>query len=188
MTRLIFNAVLLAAAIAVVFVYIKPTYEEPTQGIVALQEKRAQLVEAKSNLDKLKTKQIELLAQKNQISQEELDKLGRLLPQDINPVLFIMELDTIARDQGMSLKNIKFADSKKETSTPTTAAVTAPQKLYETFTVSFDITGSYEGFTEFLKLVEQGLRVTDISSVTLVANDKVNVYQYTVKAQTYWMK
>ena len=40
----------------------------------------------------------------------------------------------------------------------------------------------------FLMQVEQGLRVTDITSVNLIANDKVDVYQYTVKAQTYWMK
>lgn len=187
MMRLIFNAVLLAASIAIIFVYIKPTYEDASQGIVALQEKKANLLQARSDLDVLKRKQTELFALRNQISQEDLNRLERLLPKEINPVLFIMELDTIARDQGMSLKNIKFDDAKKEL-TGTTLPSATPKKTYETFTVTFDVAGRYQNFSTFLDLVEQGLRVTDVTSVALTANDKVDIYQYTVKAQTYWMK
>lgn len=188
MMRLIFNTILLLAALAIVFVYAKPTYEEPTTGIVALQEKKEALTKARADLSELARKQKDFLAQRNTMSQVELDRLERLLPREINPVLFVMELDTIAKEQGMSLKNIKFTEVKSETSTVAAVAATAPKKPYETFTLSFDITGSYASFTNFLQQIEQGLRVTDITAITLVANDKVDVYQYTVKAQTYWMK
>lgn len=109
--------------------------------------------------------------------QNELDKLERLLPKEINPVAFVMELDTIARDQNMSLKNIKFTDTKKNQHPPVRTANPATKKPYETFTLSFDVTGPYKNFTTFLKQVEQGLRVTDITSVNLIANDKVDVYR-----------
>lgn len=188
MMRLIFNAVLLLASAAIVFVYVKPTYEDPATGIVTLQEKKAVLLKARQDLDKLKVRQTAFVAARNEMPQNELDKLERLLPREINPVLFVMELDTIARSQGMSLKNIKFTDTKKE-GTPTTGTPTVvTKKPYETFTLSFDVTGSYQNFTTFLRQVERGLRVTDITSINLIANDKVDVYQYTVKAQTYWMK
>lgn len=187
MTRLIFNVVILIASIAVVFIYIKPTYEDSYSGIVALQEKKANLLQARSDLDVLKKKQTELFALRNEISQNDLNRLERMLPKEINQVLFIMELDTIARDQGMSLKNIKFNDAKKEATALATPSAT-PKKTYETFTVTFDISGRYQNFNTFLGLIEQGLRVTDVTSITLVANDKVDIYQYTVKVQTYWMK
>lgn len=183
--RLIFNSILLLAALAIVFVYVKPTYEEPTTGIVALQEKKETLTKARADLSELDKKQKQFLAERNAMSQVELDRLERLLPREINPVLFVMELDTIAKEQGMSLKNIKFGDAKIDTPTVGPAA---PKKLYETFTLSFDITGPYTSFTNFLQQIEQGLRVTDVTAITLVANDKVDVYQYSVKAQTYWMK
>jgi|GEM_PF-3436088 len=188
MMRLIFNAVLLLASVAIVFVYIKPTYEDSTSGIVTLQDKKDALLKAKQDLDKLKIRQTAFTAARNEMPQNELDKLERLLPKEINPVLFVMELDTIARDQNMSLKNIKFTDTKKEPTSTSPTANPATKKPYETFTLSFDVTGPYKNFTTFLKQVEQGLRVTDITSVNLIANDKVDVYQYTVKAQTYWMK
>lgn len=188
MMRLIFNAVLLSAAIAIALVYIKPTYEDPTDGIVFLQEKKANLLIARSTLTELKKKQTELQAQEKEIPLGDINKLEKLLPKEINPVLFIMELDTIAKEQGMSIKNIKFDSTKKEATTPAAAPASGPKKPYETFMVTFDVAGSYQSFSNFLSLVEQGLRVTNITAVTLVANDKVDVYQYTVKAQTYWLK
>lgn len=188
MMRLIFNAVLLLASAAIIFVYVKPTYEDPVSGIVTLQDKKDVLLKARQDLDKLKVRQTAFVAARNEMPQSELDKLEKLLPKEINPVLFVMELDTIARDQGMSLKNIKFTDTKKETTPGTGVPSAAAKKPYETFTLSFDVTGPYANFTTFLKQIEQGLRVTDITSVNLIANDKVDVYQYTVKAQTYWMK
>lgn len=186
MMRLIFNGILLLASAAIVFVYVKPVYEKPSTGVVALQDKKEVLTKARADLDELKQKQRDFLAKRNEMSQEELERLERLLPREINPVLFVMELDTIAKEQGMSLKNIKFADAKKDA--PAVPGVVVAKKPYETFTLSFDVTGSYASFTTFLRQIEQGLRVTDVTSITLVANDKVDVYQYAVKAQTYWMK
>jgi Tfp pilus assembly protein PilO len=188
MMRLIFNGILLLASAAIVFVYVKPVYEAPDTGIVALQGKIEVLKKARADLDELKQKQGDFLAKRSEISQEELERLERLLPREINPVLFVMELDTIAKEQGMSLKNIKFAETKKDTPAPSGGAAATAKKPYETFTLSFDVTGPYANFTTFLQQIEQGLRVTDVTSITLVANDKVDVYQYAVKAQTYWLK
>lgn len=187
MMRLIFNGVLIAAAIAIAFVYIKPTYENTTDGIVVLQDKKEKLLKARADLDDLKRTQTRLIALRSEIPQTELDRLERLLPKEMNPILFVMELDTIAREQGMSLKNIKFGEPKKETP-PVTGAPSVPKKPYETFSLSFDVSGPYQNFNTFLNSIEQGLRVTDVTSVSLVANDKGDAYQYTVKAQTYWLK
>lgn len=190
MMRLIFNGVLISAAIAIVFVYIKPTYEDTADGIVVLQEKKEKLLKARADLDDLKRTQTRLIALRSEIPQAELERLERLLPKEMNPILFVMELDTVAREHGMSLKNIKFDDSKKEATTssgtPTPGAF--PKKTYETFSLTFDVSGQYQNFNTFLNLIEQGLRVTDVTSVALIASDKVDTYQYTVKAQTYWLK
>ncbi len=186
MTRLIFNIVLLLASVMVVFVYIKPTYEDPEAGIVTLQNRKEVLLEARSQLDTLKKKQSELIARRNTFSEEEIRNLDRIVPQEMNPVLFIMELDTIARSYGMSIKNIKFEEEKK-TGIETPSEL-AKKKAYETFTVTFDVTGSYQNFSTFLTLVEQSLRIVDVSSVSVTANEVTDIYQYTVKVHTYWIK
>lgn len=187
MMKLIFNGVLIAAAVAIVFIYIKPAYENPTNGIKILKENKETLLKARSDLSNLKEKQKALLAQRNAFPQQELDSLERLLPKEINPVLFVMELDNLARGNGMSLKNIKFEDTR--ITNPTVVAdPAAPQKEYMTINMSFDVVGTYEGFTNFIRLIENGLRITNVTSITLVANEKLDFNQYTVRVQTYYLK
>lgn len=187
MTRLIFNLVLLSAAIAVVFVYIVPTYENPENGIVALQQKTNDLLEARSQLQALKNKHDELLALESTFSPQELQNLERILPKSINPVLFIMELDTLARNYNMSLKNIKFEEVKDDVA-PGSPSARQNQNPYRTFSISFDVTGTYANFSNYLRSVEQSLRIVDITSVALTTSERGDVYQYSVKAQTYWMQ
>lgn len=187
MTKLIFNGVLIAAAIAIVFIYTKPTYEDPTKGISTLTQTKETLLKARSDLSSLKEKQKALLAKRNSFPQKDIDSLERLLPKEVNPVLFVMELDNLARSNGMSLKNIKFEDARLVAQNNINDP-SVQQKDYNSLNMSFDVVGTYEGFTNFINLIENGLRITNVTSITLVANEKVDLNQYTVKVQTYYLK
>ena len=189
MMKFIFNGILLLAAVGIFFLYIKVQYtDDTTKSIQVLQKTKQDLVTTRSNLTELVNRQKTLQANRNNISEQQLSRLNTMLPETINPVLFIMELDTLAKAQAMSIKNIKFEPMKKAQANAQVGAVAVKKELYETFSVSFDVTGSYANFYEFMTNIEKGLRITDISSIVVTANDKVDVYQYTVKAQTYSMK
>ena len=187
--KFIFNGILLAAAIAIFFVFTKPQYtDNPDTSITVLQQKYSDVEQTRKDLSGLKTKLASLDNERNTFTQQQLDRLERMLPLDVNPVLLIMELDTLAKDQSpnMSVKNIKFEPAKKIT--PQTGSPAAKKELYDTFALSFDVTGSYSDFYSFMNQIEQGLRIVDVVSITVTANDKVDLYQYTVKAHTYSMK
>ena len=187
--KFIFNGILLAAALAIFFVFTKPQYtDNPDTSITALQQKYSDVEQTRNDLSRLKTKLDSLDEDRNTFTQQQLDRLERMLPLDVNPVLLIMELDTLAKAQSqkMSVKNIKFEPAKKVT--PQAGGPTTKRESYDTFALSFDVIGSYANFYAFLNQVEQGLRIVDVISITVIANDKIDLYQYTVKAHTYSMK
>lgn len=186
--KFIFNGILLVTAIAIFFVFTKPQYtDNPDTSILVLQQTYKDLEQTRTDLSRLKTKLSSLENDRNAFTQQQLDRLERMLPEDVNPVLLIMELDTLAKtqSQSMSVKNIKFEPTKKTNQAATPGLVKDP---YDTFALSFDVTGSYADFYSFMQEIEKGLRIVDVVSITVTANDKVDLYQYTVKAHTYSMK
>ncbi len=184
--KFIVNGILLLAAIGVFFVFTKPQYTDDTEKSVrALEQRAADLLQTRNSLSALETKQRELKRNEDAIPPERIDELEVMLPPDVNPVLLIMELDAIARPN-MSLKNVKFEPTKKQT--PAVGASVQQKETYDTFMFSFDVTGRYEDFIAFLQAVESGLRIVDITSITVNGSDTGQVYQFNVKAQTYSMK
>ena len=189
MMKFIFNGILLLAAAGIFFLYIKVQYsDDVTKSVQVLQKTKQDLIATRSNLTELVMRQKVLQTNRNNFSEQQLSRLDTMLPESINPVLFIMELDTLAKTQAMSIKNIKFEPMKKAQSNAQAGAVAVKKELYDTFSVSFDVTGSYASFYTFMTAIEKGLRITDVTSIVVTANDKVDVYQYTIKAQTYSMK
>jgi hypothetical protein len=82
---------------------------------------------------------------------------------------------------------------------------------YGVFTLQFETDGTYDSFTSFLKDVEQNLRLADVQSISFEVPPPVlpgaqapvavkgavgsdpnasdpNVYDFTVKVNTYWLK
>ncbi|HQM18670.1 MAG TPA: hypothetical protein PLY98_00930, partial [Candidatus Paceibacterota bacterium] len=64
--------------------------------------------------------------------------------------------------------------------------------------MKFKVTGKYESFISFLKELEQNLRIVDVKSIdfkvpeAIVSSDgrvtENDIYDYTLKIETYWLK
>lgn len=164
------------------------TYNVALDNSRQLQETRDQLVETYKNIKK-----------------EDRERLDHFLPNTVNNIKFILEIERIANLHGMSIKNIKF-DPKKDLETVTTPTGTKTVIIandpssnlpYGTFPIDFTTEGNYDTFVLFLKDIERNLRLVDIKSVGFsvpVVSEKStsitdpNIYTYSLKVETYWLK
>ena len=165
-----------------------------TGGIQALLARQAGINEALNTADKLNSK-IEELGQKyNSFNSNDLLRLDQLLPDNANSTQLIIDINSIARKNGMVIKNVK-ADtstdkntsgiSNTQSNTNSTLAVT--NSRLGVMSLAFSVTGTYDTYKRFLADLASSLRIVDISSVTFNTDDK-GIYNYDVSLKTYWLK
>ncbi|MDB4984607.1 MAG: hypothetical protein JWM20_786 [Patescibacteria group bacterium] len=178
---------MIVAVIAGFVVFIVPTYQD----IGALRAQAADYNTILDNAKALQQQRNKLVAKYNAFDPNSLAKLGTMLPQNPENVQLILELNAAASQYGMVLQNVKI--DTPDTSTPAAGAArpggAGQSPDLGSLTITFSVSGPYNGFTNFIKTVEKSLRIIDIKKVTFTAlDDKTQNYQYTVAVKTYWLK
>ena len=75
--------------------------------------------------------------------------------------------------------------------TDSTGTIGAVQKDYDGVVLSFSVLSTYPVFKQFLKEIEENLRIIDVENITFsVPRDSKgqDVYQFGVSLRTYWLK
>lgn len=155
-----------------------------------------------SNL--LQKTQDDLINSYNNIAEADKTRLNHFLPDTVNNIRFILEIEQLANLRGMPLRNIKFEANANKIDNPlTTTTIMLPEVseksniLYGVFPFEFTVDGNYETFLLFLKDLEHNLRLVDIKSISFdVSSVKENnpnpaipsTLSFTVKVETYWLK
>jgi Tfp pilus assembly protein PilO len=191
--KFIFPSILIAIALGVFLSFVNPTYQE----IKVLKANSAVYDSALTNSQRLQEQRDALSARYRTFPTENLSKLAKLLPDNVDNIRLIIDVQQMAQTYGMSISSIKF-DSTATVNAPAAgnqmAAANAgdirdAQKDYGTFNLEFSTTGSYDNFLKFLKDLETSLRVTDIQSISFSSDqDTKTGYTYVVKLKTYWLK
>jgi Tfp pilus assembly protein PilO len=177
----IFTPVLLLALAAVLFFwYIDPTYGK-VKDLLATQ---AQLDEALSRARELQNVRDQLLSRYNTFPQADMDKLQKLLPDHIDNVRLILDLDSMAAKYGMRVKNVTTDD---DNSRAAQGELGPDESAYESVILSFTVTGTYDTFRQFLADLEKSLRLVDVVGLDFNAND-TGIYDFTFHVKTYWLK
>ena len=177
---------MIVAAIAGFVIFIVPTYQD-------IGTLRAQAADYNAVLDNAKLLQQQrntLVSKYNAFDPNALAKLGTMLPANPENVQLILELNAAASQYGMVLQNVTI-DTPDAGAQPAVARPggTAQSPDLGALTITFSLSGPYNGFTNFIKTIEKSLRVIDIQKVTFTAlDDKTQNYQYTVAVKTYWLK
>lgn len=155
---------------------------------------------ALNNSAELQKAEDSLISTYNGIKQSDKDRLNSLIPNSVNNIQFILEVERIANLHNMPIKDLKF-DANKQTSSggAVVAQVGTDNKSYGVFPLEFSTEGSYDTFVLFLKDLEYNLRLIDVKSIsfTVPTTDATaksadgldpSVYKYSVKVETYWLK
>lgn len=191
--KFIFPSILIAIALGVFLSFVNPTYQE----IKTLKASSAVYDNALTNSQRLQEQRDTLSSKYRTLPIENLEKLSKLLPDNVDNIRLIIDIQQMAQTYGMSISSIKF-DSTATVNAPAAgnqmAAANAgdirdAQKDYGTFNLEFSTTGSYDNFLKFLKDLETSLRITDIQSISFNSDqDTKTGYTYVVKLKTYWLK
>lgn len=177
---------MLVIAGGIFFLYTAPTYST-IQGLLS---QESQYDDALSKARQLEDTRDQLLARYNTFSQADLDRLDTMLPDSVNNVRLILDLDSMASKYGMRVRNVSINTSDN---TPSGAGSENTQRLgpssqaYESVVMTFTVTGTYDVFRQYLNDLERSLRLCDVIGISFVPND-AGIYDFTIQLKTYWLK
>ena len=171
--------------------------------LVEVNEVRAvndQYISAIANADQLVKVRDSVLKDYNALSENDRDRLDKMIPNTVDNIRLIIDLNSVALRRGFSLRNIRATASgsnSKQAATPTVqvsnsgsqgvANGSIPTPTLDTVTVSFSVTAPYQQFIDLLKDLEANLRIMDITHLTVAAGQG-GMYDFGVELKTYWLR
>lgn len=192
--------ILIGIAGSVLFLFTNPIYND----ISALNGDVVSYNSALDNSKMLENERDKLTSKYNSINPDNLIKLKKLLPDNVDNIRLILEIEQIALPYGMVLKDVKYSTTNTKTpkatdgEAPVRGGVIAKPKDYGTFDLEFSTSGSYDNFISFTKDLESNLRIVDISSISFSSGpsntdskSKIipsEIYKYDFKIKTYYLK
>ncbi len=166
--------------------------------IQGLQDKVSAYNEALSNSKDLENERDKLAAKYNTISAENLAKIKRMLPDSVDNIRLVLEIEKLALPYNMVLKDVQYSTVKEEAPASgianSSARVEQGGKGYEAWELEFSVTGSYNNLVNFTKSLENNLRIVDIASLqfssvsSTTPGSPTEVYRFAYKIKTYWLK
>jgi len=185
MMKRIIPILLIVVSGGLFYLHIDPRYVE----VQSLLAKKSEYSSALAKGDELQVKKNFLLTQYNNLPKEDLTRLERLLPSDLNAVKLVADIDSVAGRHGITVKSIKVTEAQADRAQ---AVVDPATKLFETTVVGFRFSATYENLVNFLRDLEQSLQLIDVKTITFQATNakdaKAGIYDYDVSFQTYWIK
>lgn len=173
----------LTLALVSFFYFTTPVLDE----IKALKLEMERLTIANANAAALEERQTELRNRRAEIDQANLDDLKQLLPNNIDNVRLIIDINNIAKKRGLTVRNpsvLKETDSGQSGEVPPVAGEMAGKS---SAVISFSVSASYEIFKLFLNDLARSLQIVDVENVSFSSNER-NFYDYKISLRTYWLK
>ena len=181
MIRFFTPILILGLALFAFFYFTAPVLTE----IDGLKVERLKLSTALDNATKLDDRQKELHDLENAIEASDIVALKQLLPNNIDNVRLIIDINNIAKQRGLLVRNPSIA--KEAETGEATSGLAKPTLDKNSVVISFSVSASYEILKLFLNDLAHSLRIVDVESVSFSGNDK-NLYDYKISLRTYWLK
>jgi Tfp pilus assembly protein PilO len=192
MMKLILSVAGVALAGGIFFFFTQPHYDT----VRALQSEIAQYDQALERAHELQQLKQSLLSRFNAFNPADIDRLHKLLPDHVDNVRLILDLDNLAARHGLAIQNVVISDPSAERNTGgVIASASASRQKYGSLTLKFRTQGTYDSFVAFLNDLEASLRIVDLVSLKLgvetgpQAQSRTEpVYRYDLTIRTYWLK
>jgi hypothetical protein len=176
----------IAIAIGLFFGYINPTY---TGVIATLKSQVSNFDRALAAAEEFKQREAQLLAEENAIPADGLARLQSFLPDGVDNVQLILDLNNLATRSGLKISNFAVTQSGDTATAPMntlTGLPLATNTPTDSITMSVSATGTYASFRSFLAAAEQSLRPLDLVHMTL-QDSETGVYTYQMTFRIYWL-
>lgn len=171
--------IILTLSIGYVFAY--PSFNE----ISVLMDEKSKYENSLGLVADIENRKNELLTEFNKISDTDRKNIDSVLPNSLDFVRLISQIDLIAESQGILIDKVSSKDT--DPSVGESIAEAAPATLYQSSRISFSFTAPYDQFNIFMNRLEKSLRILDIRSVKISTQEN-KPSSYSVDFETYWLK
>lgn len=131
-----------------------------------------------------------LVAAQNAIEPANLERLGTFLPDSVDNVGLILDLNALAARSGLSLSNIDVSTNAAAFAASSLAPGALPAARTNpvgSIDLSLSAVGTYSALQEFLAGVEKSQRILDIRDIVVKGSD-TGVYNYQMKIRLFWLR
>ncbi len=170
----------LLIAVGIFVWYLNPTYLK----LKTVLAEQATYDHALSRSRELQDVRDQLLSRYNTFPQQDLARLQKLVPDHVDNVRLILDLDSMATKYGMRVRNVAIEQGDSRASN---GQIGPGDASHESVVLSFTISGSYDTFRNYLADLERSLRLVDVVGLSFNANE-TGIYDFTVDIKTYWLK
>ena len=171
---------IIAICVWVYFAYIGPTYAT-IQTVTTEKDNYNKVLEQAKNVS---SKRDQVLASYNAVSSDNLSRLGKIVPSNFNSVTFVNHLNTIASKYGIVIDKMQIVGQNSSGG----QVVASDANSYQTKSVSFSVKSQYTTFMNFLKDLESGLYLVDVTGLSIKKSqqDKTGQsFEFNITVNTY---
>lgn len=121
------------------------------------------------------------------IPRAEIERLNKVLPDNIDTMQLALDLDGIVSRYGVSLKSVR---TTIDPAVSDSSLIVLPEYAnpYGKAALFFSFVSSYENFKNIIREVEKSLRLMDIKIISFQVNPDATLYEFQVTADIYWLK
>jgi Tfp pilus assembly protein PilO len=174
--------VLVIAAIGLFAGYTNPAYQS-TKAIAA---EKSSYDAALATSKELRAQRDTLLSRRNTFAPEDVQKLTRMLPDNVDNIRLIIDINNVAARHSLSLKDVQLGAVSNGTTPQSAAAVGQNSDPTGSVDLGFTVNANYENFQAFLVDLEHSLRLIDIVKINFKTGDGTT-NDYNVSIRTYWL-
>lgn len=173
--------ILILVAIGLFYTFTSPQY-------VAVQSLRAEADEYQKVLDgaaAISATTEEVQSKYTMIPKAEIERLNKVLPDNVDTVRLALDLDGIAAHYGISIRRVQI--DKQLEDNAGAIVIGESGSPYEKVSISFSFISNYSNFVKFLADLERGLRITNVKSISFMPSE-TGLYEHKISVETYWLK
>ena len=170
-------------AVGLFFAYIRPTFGE----IRAIQADAAQYTEAVAKAAELRERIAALSAERSAIALSDLERLTAFIPERVEDVRVLIDLDALARTHSLVLGDIKVdtaEDSVNDADVSPGTPALRERAEYAAHDITFSVTGVYEDFRSFLHDLERSLAFMEVTEISFESSEG-DAVAFTVGVRLY---
>lgn len=158
--KLLTPLLIISVSVGMYFMYISSTIDE-VRGLLA---KKAEYENVLDKAQELIAKRDSILTDYNSIPSSDIQRLNKMLPEKLDDTEFLNELNTLAVTNGLSVGAFnKISGGNNGVVDVSEEQFSLP---YITNKFSISLTGGYDQFINFIKNIEENLRLIDVTSIT----------------------
>ena len=184
MSSRIVPVLLILIAFGIYFGYVNPTY---TGEVAKLKAEINGYDGALAAADRFLAREGEILTERQSIPDAGFARVEAFLPDGVDNVQLILDLNALASRSGLSLSNFDIAVNERNENARSDQFSLVDEGPVASLDLSVSATGTYSSFKSFLRGVEWSLRPLDLVQLS-IDDSQSGIYTYSMTFRIYWLR